>query len=132
MHHVAVRSEWSELSTTYSINPEASDPALSTIYSINPAPSTPQPDLQYDLNGVARYGGPTEGGCFLSASYPCARTALNPNTSVQYDLNGVARYLHKHPAGSKAYPSVAEGRRRGAVKHGFVQVLKLRGLFSCC
>ena len=40
---------------------------------------------------------------------------------LQYDSNGVARYIHRHPAGSLAYPSVAEGRRRGAVKHGFVQ-----------
>lgn len=40
---------------------------------------------------------------------------------LMYDANGIGRYLKKHPAGSKAYPSVAEGRRRGAVKHGLMQ-----------
>ena len=39
---------------------------------------------------------------------------------MQYDATGAACYLKKHPAGSKAYPSVADGRRRGAVKHGLV------------
>ena len=55
-------------------------------------------------------------------SYQVSETAYKRDFSggLQYDVQGMARYLKKHPAGSKAYPSVAEGRRRGAVKNGLV------------
>jgi len=55
-------------------------------------------------------------------SYKLNETSCKRDYSggLQYDITGLARYLKKHPAGSKAYPSVAEGGRRGAVKNGLV------------
>ena len=43
-------------------------------------------------------------------SYKLNQTSYQRDFSggMQYDVQGCARYLKKHPAGSKAYPSVAE------------------------
>eukprot|EP00960_Hanusia_phi_P005298 153808-Hanusia_phi.AAC.1 len=43
------------------------------------------------------------------------------SAGLLYDINGIDRFLKQHPAGSMAYPSVAEGRRRGAPQHGLMQ-----------
>uniref|UniRef100_A0A6U4YR00 Uncharacterized protein n=3 Tax=Hemiselmis andersenii TaxID=464988 RepID=A0A6U4YR00_HEMAN len=43
------------------------------------------------------------------------------SSGLQYDINDKPNFMRVHPAASKAYPSCAQGRRRGAVKHGLVQ-----------
>lgn len=43
------------------------------------------------------------------------------SSGLQYDINNRANFMVKHPAASKAHPTCAEGRRRGAQKHGLVQ-----------
>lgn len=55
-------------------------------------------------------------------SYKLHQTSYKRDFSggMQYDVAGAASYLRNHPAGSKAYKSVADGGRRGAVKHGLV------------
>jgi hypothetical protein len=55
-------------------------------------------------------------------SYKLNQTGYQRDFSggLQYDVQDCARYLKKHPAGSKTYPSVAEGGRRGAAKNGLV------------
>uniref|UniRef100_A0A7S4PM26 Uncharacterized protein n=1 Tax=Guillardia theta TaxID=55529 RepID=A0A7S4PM26_GUITH len=51
----------------------------------------------------------------------CSEYQRNFSGGLMYDINGIDRFLKKHPAASMAYPSVAEGRRRGAPQHGLMQ-----------
>jgi len=43
------------------------------------------------------------------------------SSGLQYDINDKPNFMRVHPAASKAYPSCAMGRRKGAVKLGQVQ-----------